>query len=66
MWTFGTQAFDAVAQRVRAASAAPADGLRLCSQPRFSEPAAPRALTVLSPAGLMIEIIERPGPADPG
>ncbi len=55
MWTFGTRAFDAVTQRVRAA----AQRGELCSQPRFSSGHGPRALTVLSPAGLMIEVVER-------
>jgi catechol 2,3-dioxygenase-like lactoylglutathione lyase family enzyme len=55
MWSFGTRAFDAVEQRVREA----ATHERLCSQPRFGGTAGQRHLTVLSPAGLMMEIIER-------
>jgi hypothetical protein len=54
MWTFGTRAFDEVARRVRAAAV----GGHAGSQPRFSDPPGARALTVLSPAGLMIEIVE--------
>jgi catechol 2,3-dioxygenase-like lactoylglutathione lyase family enzyme len=56
MWTFGTRVFDEVAQRVRAA----ATRGELGSQPRFCGAPGPRALTVLSPAGLMIEVIEHP------
>jgi len=55
MWTFGTRAFDEVARRVRAATAGGVAG----SQPRFSHAPGARALTVLSPAGLMIEIVEQ-------
>jgi catechol 2,3-dioxygenase-like lactoylglutathione lyase family enzyme len=55
MWSFGTRAFDAVEQRVREA----ATHERLCSQPRFGGSAGQRHLTVLSPAGLMMEISER-------
>lgn len=55
MWSFGTRAFDEVARRVRAAAGGEAG-----SQPRFSDAPGARALTVLSPAGLMIEIVERP------
>ncbi len=55
MWSFGTSVFDQVEQRVRRA----ATGNGLCSQPRFGSGAGQRRLTVLSPAGLMIEINER-------
>ncbi len=56
MWTFGTRAFEEVARRASAAAAGGAGG----AQPRFSHAPGARALTVLSPAGLMMEIIERP------
>ncbi len=55
MWSFGTAVFDEVEQRVRRASA----DSGLASQPRFDGVAGRRRLTVLSPAGLMIEISER-------
>ena len=55
MWSFSTAAFDQVEQRVREASTISG----LASQPRFSGVAGQRRLTVLSPAGLMIEITER-------
>ncbi|MCU0624383.1 MAG: hypothetical protein MUF53_11075 [Gemmatimonadaceae bacterium] len=55
MWTFGTAVFDEVARRVRAAARGGNAGL----QPRFSDAPGARALTVLSPAGLMIEVVER-------
>jgi catechol 2,3-dioxygenase-like lactoylglutathione lyase family enzyme len=55
MWSFGTRVFDEVARRVRAA----ATGGDAGAQPRFSDTPGARALTVLSPAGLMIEIVER-------
>jgi catechol 2,3-dioxygenase-like lactoylglutathione lyase family enzyme len=53
MWTFGTRAFDQVARRVRDAVSA-----RLCSEPRSGGDPGKRAMTLLSPAGVMIEVVE--------
>ena len=55
MWSFGTRVFDQVAERVRAG----ADQDRLGSQARFAGAAGRRRLTVLSPAGLMMEVREQ-------
>ncbi len=56
LWTFGTQAFDRVEQQVRRYAAANGDS----AQPQFAGASGQRVLTVLSPAGLMIEIVEHP------
>ena len=56
MWTFGSHKFDEVERRGRAAAADSA----LCSNLRVGVAEGARALTIHSPAGLMIEIREQP------
>lgn len=55
MWSFGTRVFERVAERVRTAR----DDPSAAAQPRFGLVDGRRVLTVLSPAGLMLEIVDR-------
>ncbi|MCU0760762.1 MAG: VOC family protein [Steroidobacteraceae bacterium] len=52
MWSFGTQSFDRVLARARAAASD-------SSAPRLADLAGRRTLTMLTPAGVMIEITDR-------